>query len=51
VSFSDLPSNRISPVSSGISPAIMFISVDLPQPLGPKIETILLRGRSRLKFV
>ena len=30
---------------------MMFISVDLPQPLGPKIETILLRGRSRLKLV
>ena len=29
----------------------MFISVDLPQPLGPKIETILPRGRSRLKLV
>ena len=27
----------------------MFISVDLPQPFGPKIETILPRGRSRLK--
>src|SRR6185295_8136817 len=51
VSFSDLPSNRISPASSGTSPAIMFISVDLPQPLGPKIETILARGKSRLKLV
>src|SRR5688572_3650801 len=29
----------------------MFINVDLPQPLGPKIDTILPRGRSRLKLV
>src|SRR6187551_718153 len=33
----------------GTSPAIMLISVDLPQPLGPNTETILCFGISRLK--
>ncbi len=28
----------------------MLISVDLPQPLGPKTDTILPFGMSRLKF-
>ena len=35
---------------SGTSPAIMLISVDLPQPLGPNTETILCLGMSRSKF-
>ena len=47
---SDLPSNRISPPSIGIRPAIMLISVDLPQPLGPNTDTILCLGMSRSKF-
>src|SRR5450432_3947972 len=34
----------------GIRPAIMLISVDFPQPLGPKIDTIWLLGMSRSKF-
>src|SRR5580765_6343013 len=34
----------------GIRPAIILINVDLPQPLGPKIDTIWLFGRSRSKF-
>jgi hypothetical protein len=50
VSFSDLPSKRISPESMGTSPAIMLISVLLPQPFGPNTEVILPLGRSRLKF-
>ena len=33
----------------GISPAIMLISVLLPQPFGPKIETSFPRGMSRSK--
>src|SRR3954471_13641523 len=34
----------------GTSPAIMLMSVDLPQPLGPNTETILDLGMSRSKF-
>src|SRR5579871_2462578 len=50
VSRSDLPSKRICPASMGTSPAIMLISVDLPQPFGPKMETMRALGRFRSKF-
>lgn len=33
-----------------MSPAIMLMSVDMPQPLGPNTETIACLGMSRSKF-
>src|SRR5688572_2336988 len=44
-----LPSNSTSPASGRISPQIRLMSVDLPQPLGPKNVITLPRGRSRSK--
>src|SRR5579883_500242 len=34
------PSSTISPASGAMSPAIMFISVDLPAPFSPRMPTI-----------
>ena len=50
VSSRVLPSKRTSPASIGMRPQIMLMSVDLPQPLGPKKVTTRPRGRSRSKF-
>jgi hypothetical protein len=44
-----LPPNRISPPSTGIRPAMRLMSVDLPQPLGPKIDTNSPRAMSTSK--
>src|SRR5690349_1695510 len=43
-----LPATSMTPVLTGMRPAIMLSSVLLPQPLGPTIETNSPRARVRL---
>src|SRR6185503_11791205 len=44
------PSERTAPESGGISPAMIFKSVVLPHPLGPRTTMVLPSGINRLRF-
>ena len=45
-----MPSNRISPSVGPISPAIIFMVVDLPEPLAPRYPVIS-PARARKTYV